>query len=430
MVRDATTRKRSDSLREREVHAVIGANFGDEAKGLVTDALAARMGPDALVVRFNGGAQAGHTVTTPEGRRHVFGHFGSGSFVGCDTFLSRFFVCNPMTFLKERAALARLGLDPVVFVDPLAPVTTPYDMILNQWVEDRRALRRHGSCGLGFGETVERHARAAYSLAWGYLQDAAFLRGRLLAIREEWVPARMESLGLDKDMREASDWMHLLVSNAIMEKFVEDAVAFHALTRIAHGDVMARRPRLVFEGAQGLLLDPAYGWFPHVTRSNTGLRNVLALAQEEGIDSLHVHYLTRSYLTRHGAGPLPHEQNAPPYTKIVDLTNRPNPYQGGLRFGLLDLDLLGKTIALDGEGVPATMDLTRHVFVSCMDQIDERAVFFDNGALCRLAPTAFLARVQEKIKAESVFASYGPTRKTAFMPLAKGTVPARMRRRA
>ena len=61
------------------VKAIIGANYGDEGKGLATDYLT---GPDSLVVRFNGGAQAGHTVCTPSGQRHVFSHIGAGSFRG------------------------------------------------------------------------------------------------------------------------------------------------------------------------------------------------------------------------------------------------------------------------------------------------------------------------------------------------------------
>lgn len=77
---------------------VIGANFGDEGKGLVTDWLCAQGA--GVVVRFNGGAQAGHTVETPEGR-HVFHHLGSGTFCNVPTYLSQYFICNPILFLHE-----------------------------------------------------------------------------------------------------------------------------------------------------------------------------------------------------------------------------------------------------------------------------------------------------------------------------------------
>ena len=70
--------------------AIIGANYGDEGKGLLTDYYAAKS-KHSVVVRFNGGPQAGHTVVTPEGKRHVFSHYGSGTLAGAQTFLSKHF---------------------------------------------------------------------------------------------------------------------------------------------------------------------------------------------------------------------------------------------------------------------------------------------------------------------------------------------------
>ena len=114
-----------------EADVVIGANLGDEGKGLFTDYLSSRY--DApIIIRYNGGAQAGHTVETPDGMRHVFSHFGSGSFAGGSTYLSRFFVVNPLLFLRELQTLESLHLKPLVMVAPDCPVTTPFDMMVNQ----------------------------------------------------------------------------------------------------------------------------------------------------------------------------------------------------------------------------------------------------------------------------------------------------------
>lgn len=93
----------------RRADVVIGSAFGDEGKGLITDVLAAKNAGETLVVRFNGGAQAGHTVTTPEGQRHVFSHIGSGTFTGSATFLSRFFVVNPILFHPRAGSAAAIG---------------------------------------------------------------------------------------------------------------------------------------------------------------------------------------------------------------------------------------------------------------------------------------------------------------------------------
>src|ERR1700730_14751416 len=96
--------KQEEKMTSRSAKVVIGANFGDEGKGLAVDALAARM-TRPIVIRFNGGAQAGHTVTTPDGRRHVFSHVGAGAFLDAPTFLSRFFVVQPGVFAREAAEL-------------------------------------------------------------------------------------------------------------------------------------------------------------------------------------------------------------------------------------------------------------------------------------------------------------------------------------
>ena len=70
---------------------VIGANYGDEGKGLVTDYFSS-LNEDVIVIRTNGGSQASHTVYTPDGFNHMFCHIGSGSFAGAATYLSEYFV--------------------------------------------------------------------------------------------------------------------------------------------------------------------------------------------------------------------------------------------------------------------------------------------------------------------------------------------------
>lgn len=391
----------------KQAQVVIGANFGDEGKGLVTDFLASQIGPDALVVRYNGGAQAGHTVTTPDGRRHVFGHFGSGSFVGCPTFLSRFFVCNPLTFLKEAAVLGGLGVAPVVYVDPDALITTPYDMMINQCLEETRGMDRHGSCGLGFGETIERSLWPEYRLTYRDLKDQDFCRKRLRIIHDQWMPARLGALGQDTLVE---PWCRLLNAPQILENFLVDLDQFRCSTRPSSSNFLSHTEHIIFEGAQGLLLDQTYGWFPHVTRSYTGLRNVVALAQESGIDDLAIHYLTRCYLTRHGAGPMPHECPHAPYANIKDETNIPNPYQGALRFGLLDLDLLGEALRRDLAQLPDEIKGEVTLVVSCMDQAETLHRFVSDGCEQGLLSEAFLQVVAEKTEAAYLVTSHGPTR--------------------
>ncbi|MEO7691538.1 MAG: adenylosuccinate synthetase, partial [Sphingomonas sp.] len=139
-----------------QAYGVIGACYGDEGKGRTVDAIAHRLGAGTVVVRSNGGAQAGHTVVAPSGARHVFHQLGSGAFAGAATHFSRFMVSHPMMLGEEVRAVAALGGAIAITADPRGYVTTPWDMMVNQAIEMARGGARHGSCGLGFGETVLR----------------------------------------------------------------------------------------------------------------------------------------------------------------------------------------------------------------------------------------------------------------------------------
>ena len=138
-----------------ETKVVLGLGFGDEGKGLVTDYLCPQH-DDTLVVRFSGGHQSGHTVVSKDGKKHTFAQFGSGTLRGVPTFWSKECTIHPAGMIKEYEALKKLGVDPVIFIDPLAPLTTFYDVFYNKALEISRK-KAHGSCGVGFGATIERH---------------------------------------------------------------------------------------------------------------------------------------------------------------------------------------------------------------------------------------------------------------------------------
>lgn len=300
--------------------AVIGASFGDESKGAIVDWLCATEGA-GMVVRYSGGPNAGHTVVTPEGLRHVFSHFGSGSFLGVPTFLSQFFTLNPILFFKELDKLRALGVDPVVYAHPNCVVTTFADMIINQRIEDARGAGRHGSTGVGVNETYERSKIPSLLITMSDLWNHAPLEARLAEICGKYAAFRTGSAIADP--------------GKMIEAFI------HGCDRFAEaanplGIAQCKNP--VFEGSQGLLLDQENKQFyPHVTRTRTGMHNVRLLCGQAGIDEIDTYYVSRTYLTRHGAGPLPGED---PSMHFEDDTNLPHDYQGTLRFAPLDVDAL------------------------------------------------------------------------------------------
>lgn len=341
--------------------AVIGANYGDEGKGLMVDYLArsqAVRGQLPIVIRFNGGAQAGHTVVTPDGKRHVFGHVGAGAFVGAVTVLSSRFIVNPFVLRKELLALKSLNVEPLIYAHPSAELTTMYDMAINSLAELARGKQRHGSCGMGINETVTRSLEGfSIRISQVKTQSIDALSALIQGIAQHWVPKRLEMLGLDEhDLGKHELYAEVLRSTDYRrqaEALKELSNPIQLLTKAERDALLAKlepEQELILEGAQGLALDEQLGAFPHVTRSVTGLVAAAAVAAYEfNAQAITPIYMTRSYLTRHGAGPLAREGELITDRELVDTTNVDNQWQGSLRMAPLDLVQLKTLISADLE---------------------------------------------------------------------------------
>jgi len=393
----------------RNAHAVIGSGFGDEGKGLMTDYLCRMYGEgNALVARFNGGAQAGHTVVTDGGARHVFSHFGAGSFAGAPTLLCRHFIANPMLFQRERAELAALGIEPSVFADPRALVTTPYDMLINEMAETARGAARHGSVGVGINETVTRgdHRRFRLTVAEA-CGDLRAVERILREIRDVWVPRRVAALGVEAEYRGREA---LIRSEGLLQGWLAVLEQFRNQAEVrTDAGLLREHENVVFEGAQGLLLDQERGTFPYVTRSYTGIRNVVEIMRELPPAELTVTYATRAYLTRHGAGPLEGELPGIPFPGVHDATNVSHPFQGSLRYALLDVASLGDRIRrdfADARNGPATPPRIG-VAITCMDQLPALAAWRSGGETVHGSPDALADAVRTHVGGDA-FLSYGP----------------------
>jgi len=363
--------------------AIIGAMYGDEGKGLMTDYICHQLqkseGRNGLVVRFQGGAQSGHTVVTPEGKRHIFSHFGSGTLLGVPTVLGPKFVCNPHIFVKEYEELKNLypSITPI-FVDIRCYVTTPYDVVLNQEIEKSRGDNRHGSVGVGFGETIEREEVGGVRLTFNDL----FMRSNDLVNRLDDIRSyffkRMGYLGLD--------YPYWAESHQIIPKFLDEIKVFRTLAIPFAFDINKSSDFIVFEGGQGLGLDMEFGQFPHVTRSRTGTIHAQEFCDEHDIELDEVIYVSRAYITRHGAGPLEGEVDLLGYINLNDETNTQNEYQGKLRLAPFDFELIAGNMAKDMGDHNSNASLA----ITCMDQICKEGS----------GPDESLAS----------YASYGPTR--------------------
>lgn len=323
---------------------VVDLGFGDAGKGLLTDYLV-RQHEAELVVRFNGGAQAGHNVVDTDGRHHTFSQLGSGTFVpGVRTHLASSVVVHPTALQVEAERLAAMGEPDVLrrlSIDSACLVTTPFQQAAGRLRELLRYGRRHGSCGVGFGETVADALSApAAALRFGDLVRPAQLRARLEEQRlRKCAEFRAQAEGASDPAIQRE--LRLLNDADVSARWLAAASNVARAVRIAGDEVVSAAKRsVVFEGAQAVLLDEHVGFHPFTTWSQctpTGARDLLArIGWAHPVETVGV---LRAYAVRHGAGPLPTE-DAIVAARTSEPHNATGPWQGAVRKGWLDLVLL------------------------------------------------------------------------------------------
>ncbi len=320
------------------IRIVLGKNFGDEGKGLATDYFAQRTEQDrrsCLVVRFNGGAQAGHTVDLRD-RRFVFHQLSSGSFRNADTLWADPFLPDLYKLREEEILFSKMhGKMPRVFSFGNCRCVTIDDVLINMALERSRGAARHGSCGMGINEAVLRSKRKAFCVTLseirGMTGEALF--AVLKNLRAEYTIPRLREVGLT--IGGAGELGELLTDENVLRNAAEEMCRGAESVRLITQEAVRSYEEVIFEGAQGLLLDENYLPFaPHLTSSRTGFyhpRNLCSVlfpnVQPEVI------YVTRAYVTRHGSGPLPHEDRfTANCCAFQDRTNVPNEWQGKMRF--------------------------------------------------------------------------------------------------
>lgn len=319
---------------------VIGLGFGDEGKGATVDWLCAQGGVGS-VVRFNGGAQAAHNVIV-DGRHHTFRQFGSGTLAGAPTYLAAGMLVEPIALAAEAEGLLRLGVvNPLagVTVHPDALLTTPIHVAANRTREDARGAGRHGSCGLGIGETTwyDLATKAGVNAGQALENFCSPADATDLAVR---VGDCLDDRVLTRKLDALAAFYRPLLDNGMhghpaVDQLVEVYREFAGAVRIVdNAHLAAIEGRLIFEGAQGVLLDERRGLHPFTTWSRTTPTNAMGIGQTLGRRAA-VLGVTRTYQTRHGAGPFASE-DATLAPRRPELHNETGAYQGDWRVGQLD----------------------------------------------------------------------------------------------
>ncbi|MFC6826001.1 adenylosuccinate synthase [Halopelagius fulvigenes] len=282
---------------------IVGSQLGDEGKGALVDL----WGGDAdVVVRYQGGDNAGHTVVE-DGNEYKLSLVPSGAVRGKVGVLGNGCVINPRTLFSEIDSLRDRGLDPDVRLARRAHVIMPYHRRLDGIEEEAKADSDMtvGTTGRGIGPTYEDKV-GRRGIRVGDLLDPDVLRQRL-----EYVVPQKRALIEDVYGLEAGEECDV---EALFEEFVEVGERLEDENMTVNcGDFLAERreagERVMFEGAQGTLIDIDHGSYPYVTSSNptaggastgTGVGpTVVGRGEVVGI--------VKAYLSRVGEGPMPTE---------------------------------------------------------------------------------------------------------------------------
>ena len=287
---------------------IVGSQLGDEGKGALVD----RWGGDAdVVVRYQGGDNAGHTVVR-DGNEYKLSLVPSGAVRGKVGILGNGCVVNPETLFDELDTLREKGLDPDVRIARRAHAILPYHRVLDGIEEEVKSDSdlAAGTTKRGIGPTYEDKA-GRRGIRIGDMLDPEVLRDRLEYVVPQKRDLAEEIYGLDIENSEHADAFDV---EALFETYNEYGQRFREESMTVNcGDFLGKSlddgEELLFEGAQGTSIDIDHGIYPYVTSSNptAGGASVGTGVGPTVIGQGEVVGIVKAYLSRVGTGPLPTE---------------------------------------------------------------------------------------------------------------------------
>lgn len=324
-----------------KAEVIIGAQWGDEGKGRIVDALADRV---EVVVRYQGGANAGHTVIV-EGDKHVFHLLPSGMlYPGKTCVIGNGVVIDPDQFLSEMGELRERRKDKArLVISESAHVVMPYHKIIDEAEEKRRSKgRKIGTTKRGIGPCYADKVNRI-GIRVGDLLDPDVLRDKIIENLE------IKNLLLTRIFNEAPIPFEEQMEKALywgqgMSPYIGDGAAIV-------NEALDKGRGVLFEGAQGTLLDVDHGTYPFVT-SSSATAGGACIGSGVGPTRIdRVLGVAKAYCTRVGEGPFPTEELGSVGEKLREAggeygatTGRPR------RCGWLDIVALRYAVRVNGLG--------------------------------------------------------------------------------
>jgi adenylosuccinate synthase len=342
-------------VKQGKAAVVVGAQWGDEGKGKIVDVLSENF---SVVARYAGGHNAGHTVII-NGKKFILQLVPCGVLrAGCRSVIGNGVVLDPLAFLKEVGALRDAGVkvDGSLFVSNRAHVILPYHRMIELAAENAPGRVKIGTTSRGIGPAYE-DKMGRRGLRVADLLDRPLLKTHIAnAVREKNMIAHAlfntEPLDADKMIAE-----YLQAAEKIAPFVCDTAVLLN--------QALADGESILFEGAQGTMLDIDHGTYPFVTSSSATSGGAVIGSGVAPTAISTVIGITKAYCTRVGEGPFPSEDNG---AAGDNLRKRGNEYGAVTgrprRTGWLDLPLLRYSGMING---------TSWLVVTKLDVLDDLA---------------------------------------------------------
>ncbi|NEV60936.1 adenylosuccinate synthase [Thiorhodococcus minor] len=317
---------------------VIGAQWGDEGKGKVVDLLTDRA---AAVVRFQGGHNAGHTLVI-EGHKTVLHLVPSGILRdGVRCLIGNGVVLSPSALFEELDMLDKAGVPARerLGISAACPLILPYHIALDHARERARGSKAIGTTGRGIGPAYE-DKTSRRGIRLGELLDADHFKERLREVLD------YHNFTLEHYFKaDTVDYA------AVLDEALAQAEALRPLIVDVPGllqELRAQGKDVLFEGAQGALLDIDHGTYPYVTSSNTTAGGAACGSGVGPRDLDYVLGIVKAYTTRVGAGPFPTELHDADGDRLGERGNEFGATTGRKRrCGWLDMVALKRSFAIN-----------------------------------------------------------------------------------
>ncbi len=278
---------------------IVGSQWGDEGKGKIVDYLANDF---QAVVRYQGGNNAGHTVII-NGEKSILHLLPSGIFSpDCINIIAHGVVVEPEALVKEIEMIQSKGYvitEKNLSISPAATVITSYAKLIDCARENSTDSQKIGTTGKGIGPSYEDKV-ARRSVKMGDLLDKEYLKRKLESIWKERAFLLLQLYGVKNIPQVEEECVRLLELGKKLKPYIKEEIALLDAVKEKNG-------KILYEGAQGVMLDVDFGTYPFVTSSNTTIGGVYTGAYVPGLKIDRVIGITKAYTTRVGEGAFPSE---------------------------------------------------------------------------------------------------------------------------